>query len=155
MRIELKSWIMKTVPKLRSYTEIMNKEEMITEPSPDQHLGAMDEYGNLQALQPNGTTINTAVTYSTNQTINNRIGIVKNGTLTITGTTTLSGDAVIRVCENGTLIVDGGTLQNAKLDLIPGSHVVVRNNGTINMASGRRFDAPIGVVVDIQYGSIN
>ena len=36
MRIELKSWIMKTVPKLRSYTEIMNKEEMITEPSPDQ-----------------------------------------------------------------------------------------------------------------------
>lgn len=119
------------------------------------NLGAMDEYGNLQALQPNGTTINTAVTYSTNQTINNRIGIVKNGTLTITGTTTLSGDAVIRVCENGTLIVDGGTLQNAKLDLIPGSHVVVRNNGTINMASGRRFDAPIGVVVDIQYGSIN
>ncbi len=119
------------------------------------NLGPMDEYGNLQALQPNGITINTAVTYSTNQTINNRIGIVKNGTLTITGTTTLSGDAVIRVCENGTLIVDGGTLQSANLELIPGSHVIVRNNGTINMASGRSFDAPIGVIVDIQHGTVS
>ena len=119
------------------------------------NLGAMDEYGILQTLQPNGTTINTAVTYSINQTINNRIGIVKNGTLTITGTTTLSGDAVIRVCENGTLIVDGGTLQSANLELIPGSHVIVRNNGTINMASGRNFDAPKGVVVDVEYGFIN
>ena len=108
-----------------------------------------------KALQPNGITINTAVTYSTNQTINNRIGIVKNGTLTITGTTTLSGDAVIRVCENGTLIVDGGTLQSANLELIPGSHVIVRNNGTINMASGRSFDAPIGVIVDIQHGTVS
>ena len=119
------------------------------------NLGAMDEYGNLQALQPNGITINTAVSYDTNQTINNRIGIVKNGTLTITSTTALSGNAIIRVCENGTLIIDGGTLQNARLNLIPGSHIIVRNNGTINMASGQTFNAPTGVIVDIQHGSIN
>ena len=119
------------------------------------NLGVMDDYGNLQTLQPNGVTINTSVIYSTNQTITNRIGIVKNGTLVITGTTTMSGNSKIRVCENGTLIVDGGTLQNANLELIPGCHVIICNNGTINMSSGLNFDATKGVIVDVYNGTIN
>ena len=119
------------------------------------NLGVMDDYGNLQSLQPNGVTICSSVVYNTNQTITNRIGIVKNGTLVITGTTTMSGNSKIRVCENGTLIVDGGTIQNANIELIPGCHVIVCNNGTIIMASGYTFDVPKGAVVDVYNGTIN
>ena len=67
----------------------------------------------------------------------------------------MSGNSKIRVCENGTLIVDGGTIQNANIELIPGCHVIVCNNGTIIMASGYTFDVPKGAVVDVYNGTIN
>lgn len=118
------------------------------------NYGPMDEYGHLASL-PDGITIKTAVTYETDSTTTKRIGIVENGILTISCTTTLAGDAKIRVCEGGTLIVDGGTLNNAKIELVPGGHLIVRNNGRINMATGEDFEAPIGALVDIEYGSIN
>jgi hypothetical protein len=37
----------------------------------------------------------------------------------------------------------------------PGGHLIVRNNGTINMAMEEDFEAPIGAIVDIEHGSIN
>ena len=116
--------------------------------------GPLDDYGNLEVL-PDGITINNPVVYSTNTTVTKHIGIVKNGSLTITGNTTMSGNAKIRVCENATLIVDGGSIQNAKIELVPTSHLIVRNNGQINMASGEDFNVPTGAVVDLEYGSIN
>ena len=119
------------------------------------NYGPLDNYGYLQVLSPNGETVDTCITYSSDTTITKRIGIVKNGVLTITGTTIMTGDAKIRVCENGTLIVDGGTIQNANLELVPGCHLIVRNNGTINMASGLSFDAPVGAIIDIDEGIIN
>ena len=119
------------------------------------NYGTMDENGFLQSLSPNGYTINTSVTYSSNNVVSSRIGIVNNGILTITGTTTMNAQSVIRVCEGGTLIVDGGTLQNANLKLIPGSHLIIRNNGSINMSSDTPFYAPLGVIVDIESGTID
>ena len=77
------------------------------------------------------------------------------GVLTISGTTTMSGESKIRVCEGGTLIVDGGIIQNADLVLVPGCTVILRNGGTINMASGKSFKAPVGAVVNIESGKIN
>lgn len=75
-------------------------------------------------------------------------------TLTITGTTTLTGNARIRVCEGGTLVVDGGTIQNADITMVPGSTVILRNGGRIIMASGKDFNAPKGVIVNIESGEI-
>ena len=72
----------------------------------------------------------------------------------ITGTTTLTGNARIRVCEGGTLVVDGGTIQNADITMVPGSTVILRNGGKINMASGKDFDAPNGVTVNLESGEI-
>jgi hypothetical protein len=46
-------------------------------------------------------------------------------------------------------------LQNANLELIPGCHVIICNNGTINMSSGLNFDATKGVIVDVNNGTIN
>ena len=57
--------------------------------------------------------------------------------------------------ECGILIVDGGTLQNADITMVPGSTLIIRNNGVINMASGKEFIAPVGTIVNIESGEIN
>ena len=118
------------------------------------NYGSMDEYGNLEAL-PTGITIKTPVTYSSNSSTSYRLGIVDGGKLTITGITSLTGNGKIRVCEGGMLIVDGGTLQNADITMVPGCTVIVRNNGKINMASGKTFETPLGATVTIESGEIN
>lgn len=118
------------------------------------NFGPMDEYGHLQQL-PCGYTIKNSTSYAGNQTLSCRLGIVNGGVLTISGTTILSGNAFIRVCKGGTLIVDGGTIQNADLVLVPGCTVVLKNGGVINMATGRNFEAPAGAVVNIESGEIN
>lgn len=120
----------------------------------DINYGSIDSYGFLDEL-PEGITIKTPVTYASNSSTSYRYGIVNGGTLTITGTTTLIGDSKIRVCEGGILIVDGGTLQDADITMVPGSTLIVRNNGVVNMATGKAFVAPKGVVVDIESGTIN
>ena len=120
----------------------------------DINYGPLDTYGNLQPL-PAGVTIKTPTTYASNTTTSSRIGIVNGGKLTITGTITLTGNGKIRVCEGGILEINGGTLQDADLELIQGCQVIIKNNGNINMASGKTFDAPEGAIVDITYGSIN
>lgn len=119
----------------------------------DINYGALDEYGNLENL-PAGITIKTMTTYADSVSLTHRIGIVDGGTLKITGTTAQTGNSKIRVCEGGILIVDGGSLQNANLELVPGCQLIVRNNGTINMASGTPFNAPKGVVVNVENGRI-
>ena len=118
------------------------------------NYGAIDSLGVLEEL-PAGETIKTPKTYTSNSSVDHRIGIVEGGSLTIRGTTTMEGDSHIRVCEEGTLIVDGGTLQNADITLVPGCTVIIRHNGKINMAPGKVFQAPVGVIVNIESGEIN
>lgn len=50
------------------------------------------------------------------------------------------------------LIIDGGKLTNAKLDLKPGGTLRILNNGIIETRNG--FDAPIGATVEISHGKI-
>ena len=120
----------------------------------DINYGSLDDYGNLDVL-PNGTTIKNTVTYSSNTTTSQRIGIVNGGKLKITGTTTLTGNGKIRVCEGGILEIDGGTLQDADITMVPGCTVIIKNGGKINMASGKDFEAPLGADVKIYSGEIN
>ena len=51
--------------------------------------------------------------------------------------------------------VPTATLQNADITMVPGSTLIVRNNGKINMATGQVFHAPRGVIVNIESGEIN
>lgn len=120
----------------------------------DINYGSLDSYGNLDEL-PTGITINNNTIFDLNSLFPFRLGIVNGGRLTISATTTLTGDSKIRVCEGGTLVVDGGTLQNADITMVPGSTLIIRNGGVINMASGKEFKAPIGAIVTIESGEIN
>ena len=50
---------------------------------------------------------------------------------------------------------NGGTLQDADITLVPGCMVIIRNNGKINMAQGKEFQAPVGAIVTIESGKFN
>ena len=53
---------------------------------------------------------------------------------------------------NGTIVVDGGTLQNADLVLKPGATLDIINGGIIENQND--FIAPLGAVVNISNGQI-
>ena len=86
--------------------------------------------------------------------LNHVSDFTRNRILTITGTVTMTEQSIIRVCEGGTLVIDGGTLLNANLQLISGCHLIIRNNGCIRVPSGSTYNTPVGAIVDIESGSI-
>lgn len=120
----------------------------------DINKGIMDAYGNIEQLA-NGITIADTLECFPGQTIDYRIGIVSGGVLKIISDVCFSDNGKIRNCENGTLIVDGACLNNANLELVPGSRLVVRNNGEIHMATGTHFECPKGAILEIENGTID
>lgn len=121
----------------------------------DINHGALDSLGFLQELPP-GITIDHFESYNTiYSTSSYRYGIVNGGTFAIHGELELTGNAQIRVCEGGTLLVEGGILDNADIIMVPGSHLIIREEGVINMASGKKLIIPKGATVNIESGEIN
>jgi hypothetical protein len=51
--------------------------------------------------------------------------------------------------------VEGGILDNADIIMVPGSHLIIRDEGVINMASGKKLIIPKGATVNIESGEIN
>lgn len=119
--------------------------------------GPMDEFGNLKDLRLeafNELIIDEDVVYDTRRYVYNSIRIVNGGKLTIEDMVNLYGNCIITVEDGGQLIVDGGLLQDVSLNLGNGSSLTIRNGGVIKMRSNCIFDAPQGVVIDIDYGCI-
>ena len=87
-------------------------------------------------------------------TITTNTVVIADATLTITGTVNMASGVKITVHYNGTIVIDGGTLQDADLLLNSGCHVLLKNGGSIIMQSGKHFDAPLGAIVDILNGEI-
>lgn len=80
------------------------------------------------------------------------IRITSSGLLTIQGDIELMGKSRVIVESGGQLIIDGGTLSNVELDLKPGSTLRIVNDGIIETRDG--FTAPIGAIVEIEYGQL-
>lgn len=119
----------------------------------DINYGEMDMYGYLQEL-PTGITIKTDTICYESHLESKRIGIVNDGVLTITGNITMTSPSIIRVCEGGELVVDGGNIGNADIQIVPGGTLTVKNNGVISMASGKSLEVPIGAVLNLENGVI-
>ncbi len=118
------------------------------------NFGPMDFWGYLEEL-PYGITIDDERYFFHDATDTTRYGIVDGGIYSISACMTMMGDAHIRVCEGGTLIVDGGSIINANIELVPGSTLIVRDGGSITMASGKQLDVPVGATMIIEEGTIN
>ena len=120
--------------------------------------GPMDSHGNLEdlelrALQTTHTV--TDVTYTSRAYFYTTTCVCSMSKLTIKSTITIYGNAKIIVEQNGELVIDGGELQNADIELNVGSKLVLKNGGTIKMRNGKNFYAPIGASVTIEEGEIN
>ena len=120
-------------------------------------FGPMDAYGNLEDLSLralNTIHIFRDFTYLVNNFIYKNICVCSSSSLTIQSTINMYGNTNIKVEPNGVLIIDGGHLINADLNLYAGSKLIVKNGGTITMRSGKEFFAPLGAVVEIEEGMI-
>lgn len=100
--------------------------------------------------------ITTSVTYgSGTPTISDQIIIASGGSLHITGVVSMSSSGRIQIQGNGSLIINGGTLQNAKIGIDSGGNLQMLNNGIINKAPGTELEVPQGANVYIITGTIN
>ena len=120
--------------------------------------GPMDSHGKLEdlglrALQT--THISSNLTYRSNAFFYTNTCVCSMSKLTIKSTITLYGNTKIIIEPDGELVIDGGVLQNADIELNAGSKLVLKNGGTINMRNGKDFYAPIGAIVTIEEGQIN
>lgn len=119
--------------------------------------GPMDSHGNLEDLELRGlqtTHIATNLTYTERAFSYTNICVCNMSKLTIQSTLTLYGNTKIVVEPNGELVIDGGILQNADIELSVGSRLSLKNGGCVIMRNGKDFYAPIGANVTISEGMI-
>ena len=93
------------------------------------------------------------VNYNTDRGLNRNIEVLDGGVLTISSEIVMA-NCKIKVRSGGTLIVDGGRLLHADLELEAASNLVVRNKGLIHMKPDMNFYAPIGATVTLESGEI-
>lgn len=120
--------------------------------------GPMNKYGYLKVLNPSVATtimVNDSVTVADTEYLYNHIQVNNNGVLTVETDTEFWGELKLTVKSGGTFIVDGIIIDNVELSLESGSHLIVKNGGTLKLRSGKSFNAPTGAIVDIMEGVIN
>jgi len=103
----------------------------------------------------NPMLISSNTTWSSTQAICGEI-IVKSGTLTINNNCNVSMDnsSMILVMSGATLQVDGGNLLNSNVKVLQGGHLIIENNGTIQIRRNGEFNVTLGATFDLLYGSV-
>lgn len=121
----------------------------------DSTKGSMNQYGNLETLNPNFTFyINGNVTYSTQQSVYANIRITSNSKLTVNNILNMFGRVKITIESNGQLIIDGGVVTNADVNMMAGAKLTIKNGGKLVMQTGKDFVVPIYALLDIDEGEI-
>ena len=118
----------------------------------------MNEYGhltNISVLIRDPWTLSSDATKSLENELQYENIIIPNGrTLTLTGSIMSMGNTSITVEAGGTLVIDGGLLANAKINLFSSSHLILRHGAIIYLNKDHDFTAPIGSIVEIEEGEI-
>lgn len=92
--------------------------------------------------------------YSTRQSFGVNIAITSGSTFTVYDILNMLGRVTITVQSGGHLIVDGGVITNVKINLASGSKLTLKNHGKLVMRTNTDFYAPVGALVDMEYGEI-
>lgn len=116
----------------------------------------MDSFGKFPEVYtfPLGTDIllNNS-TISNNESLVNNLEINHDVTLTITGAAYCLENVKIKNC-GGTIIVDGGVLANADIELVPPCSLIIRNGGSIYMKKNKDLTIPTGCFFEIEEGQV-
>ena len=120
----------------------------------DPNYGAMDDHGNMTALTSDLYLYDNIV-YDRDLEMHRNIRILSGSVLRIKGNLTLCDNKQIYISGGGTLIVDGGTINNAKFNLDIDSSLNILNDGVINMRQNEDFSVPVGALLNISEGQVN
>lgn len=99
------------------------------------------------------TSINSSVCWDDNNAVSKLVLIEQGGVLEIS-TTVDMGSGTIIVQNGGKLIVNGGVLNNAAVEVESGGYLQIINNGTINLRSSAALDIQNGGTLDFVSGYI-
>ncbi|PID92535.1 MAG: hypothetical protein CSA96_02845 [Bacteroidetes bacterium] len=104
--------------------------------------------------EENPITISSTTSWANDSEVCSDITVSSGGTLIIQGTTTMSYLSTIVVQNNATLRISGGKMINGKIEVRPGGHLEIVNNGILKInleddleiAEGGQFDITLGEV---------
>ncbi len=144
------SWCPSWVPDIKDGNDNNSAEGKMYYESPN-IIGSLEPLfpDSYPTLQINGNT-----TYNTRNSIYTHIRINSNANLTIQDILNLFGKVTISIESGGELVIDGGVITNADIDLAAGGKLTIKNGGKLIMRTGTDFKAPIGTLVDIENGAI-
>ena len=113
--------------------------------------------GSLETLNPDGSSTLQIIgntTYCTRQSAYTHIRINSNSTLTVEDVLNLFGRVTVTIDSGGELVIDGGVITNADIELSTGGKLTIKNGGKLVMRTNTDFVAPVGALVDIESGRI-
>lgn len=123
----------------------------------DYTKGPMDEYGWLRDLNPNSNDtlyIDTDTIWNTYRYQHRHVCIRNNAKLTVCDTVKCYRDVSFTIRANSTLLLNGGTMEDADIKAQTGSNVKIQNNGRIIPCTNKNFSMPLGAKMRIDYGRI-
>lgn len=115
-------------------------------------------FGNLKDIN---SFLNDTIYINNDSVLNNidyiysHIIICTNSKLTILNEINLYKNVTITIKNGGTLLIDGGCINNATIIAENGSNVEFLNDGSINIAKNKNLDIPLGATLYLQHGTIN
>lgn len=123
----------------------------------DYTKGPMDEYGWLRDLNPNSNDtlyIDTDTIWNTYRYQHRHVCIRNNAKLTVCDTVKCYRDVSFTIRPNSTLLVNGGTMEDADVKAQTGSNVKIQSNGRIIPCTNKNFSIPLGAKMNISSGRI-
>ena len=118
--------------------------------------GYMDDYGNCVELPNNLSLPPILLTQDEKWEVPLVIGQsieVEGATLTICANTTFIDGKEIILHSGATLIIDGCAFA-ASINALPGSTIIVKNDGSIKSPADKSFNVPLGVSFELYSGTI-
>lgn len=120
-------------------------------------LGVMDEYGNLESLNPderNTMFISSDLEEISAEHIYNHMVVMNNATWKIRNSILFHNGAELTIKSGSTLHIKGGTLNKAKLNMEIGSSLIIEDGGVLTMPERYNFEIPYGCKLLIDEGQI-
>lgn len=129
----------------------------------DYTKGPMDKYGFCMTINPDWNTpiyINQDTIWNTPNYLHTHVIVKAGATLTVSDKIQFYNGAQITLNKNSKLVVSNGTLENVYIHAIPGSKIVVSENGAIHFHKKNNttfpkncnFFVPLGTELNLRHG---
>lgn len=121
----------------------------------DPTRGALDQFGYATSYDGHnhGSSINTSETFNNDTIIGCNLHVFS-CQLFVKRHLNMFGMPVINLNGNAELIVDGGCIYNAEINMSNISKIILRNGGTILTRRGKELNVPTGAQLIIEHGEI-